>query len=50
MIGARTRPKRPAIRAEATAPATQAEALGVAVAENLLAQGADRILADVYGG
>lgn len=38
------------LRAEATAPATQAEALGVAVAENLLAQGADRILADVYGG
>jgi hydroxymethylbilane synthase len=37
------------LRAEARAPREQAEALGVQVAEALLAQGADRILAAVYG-
>jgi hydroxymethylbilane synthase len=37
---------RAAQRGDATAP----ERLGVAVAENLLAQGADRILRDVYAG
>ncbi|MCL7462730.1 hydroxymethylbilane synthase [Pseudomonas sp. NW5] len=37
------------LRAEACAPRAQAEALGVQVAEALLAQGADRILAAVYG-
>jgi hydroxymethylbilane synthase len=37
------------LRAEATAPSTQAEQLGIAVAEDLLAQGAQRILAEVYG-
>lgn len=38
------------LRADATAPAAQADQLGIAVAEDLLAQGAQRILADVYGG
>jgi hydroxymethylbilane synthase len=38
------------LRAEAVAPSTQAEQLGVAVAEDLLAQGAQGILAEVYGG
>lgn len=37
------------LRAEARAPRAQAEALGVQVAEALLAQGADQILAAVYG-
>lgn len=37
------------LRAEARAPRAAAEALGVQVAEALLAQGADRILAAVYG-
>ena len=37
------------LRAEARAPRDQAEALGVQVAEALLAQGAARILAEVYG-
>ena len=37
------------LRAEARAPRGEAEALGVQVAEALLAQGADRILAAVYG-
>lgn len=36
------------LRAQATS--TDAEQLGIAVAEELLAQGAGRILADVYGG
>lgn len=38
------------LRAQATLPATAAEQLGVSVAEDLLAQGAERILAEVYGG
>ncbi|MDP4918768.1 MAG: hydroxymethylbilane synthase [Haliea sp.] len=37
------------LRAEARAPVAEAEALGVAVAEDLLAQGASAILAEVYG-
>jgi len=37
------------LRAEARAPRSEAEALGVQVAEALLAQGAARILAEVYG-
>lgn len=37
------------LTAEARAPLADAEALGVAVAEQLLAQGADRILQAVYG-
>lgn len=37
------------LRAEARAPRHNAEALGVQVAEALLAQGADQILAAVYG-
>ena len=37
------------LRAEASAPPAQAEQLGIAVAEDLLAQGAGAILADVYG-
>ncbi len=37
------------LRAEARAPRNEAEALGVRVAEALLAQGAARILAEVYG-
>lgn len=37
------------LRAEARAPRSQAEALGVQVAEALLAQGAGSILASVYG-
>ncbi|HUH39030.1 MAG TPA: hydroxymethylbilane synthase [Spongiibacteraceae bacterium] len=37
------------LRAEARAPRAEAEALGIAVAEALLAQGAGAILADVYG-
>ncbi len=35
--------------AEKRGPATEADAIGVAVAEMLLAQGADKILSDVYG-
>jgi len=38
------------LRAEATAPAAEAEQLGVRVAEDLLSQGAAAILAEVYGG
>lgn len=38
------------LRAEATAQSTQAEQLGIAVADDLLAQGAQQILAEVYGG
>jgi hydroxymethylbilane synthase len=37
------------LRAQAQAPAAEAESLGVAVAEDLLAQGAAAILAEVYG-
>lgn len=37
------------LRAEARAPRVQAESLGIAVAEELLAQGAEAILAAVYG-
>ena len=37
------------LRAEAIAPATEAEQLGVAVADELIAQGAAAILAEVYG-
>ncbi len=37
------------LRAEVRGKSTDAEALGVVVAEDLLAQGADKILADVYG-
>ncbi len=37
------------LRAEAQAPATGAQALGVQVAEDLLEQGAGEILAEVYG-
>jgi len=37
------------LRAQASAPATEAESLGIEVAEQLLSQGAARILADVYG-
>ncbi len=37
------------LRAEATAPVAEAEALGIAVAEDLLEQGAGEILAAVYG-
>ena len=37
------------LRAEGRAPVAEAEALGVAVAEDLLAQGAGAILAEVYG-
>ncbi|MBN7798242.1 hydroxymethylbilane synthase [Parahaliea mediterranea] len=37
------------LRAEATAPVAQAEALGIGVAEELLSQGAGEILAEVYG-
>lgn len=37
------------LRAEGRAPVAEAEALGVRVAEDLLAQGAGRILAAVYG-
>ncbi|MFW5427296.1 MAG: hydroxymethylbilane synthase, partial [Methylophagaceae bacterium] len=37
------------LRAEVTGKAEDAEALGIALAEDLLAQGADKILADVYG-
>ncbi len=36
------------LRAEIRGKATDGEALGIAVAEGLLAQGADKILADVY--
>ncbi len=36
------------LHAEKTAPASDAEALGIAVAEDLLRQGADKILAAVY--
>jgi hydroxymethylbilane synthase len=38
------------IRAQATAPSAEAEQLGIAVAEDLLAQGAADILAGIYGG
>lgn len=38
------------LRAQARAKAEDAEKLGIAVAEDLLAQGADKILAEVYGG
>jgi len=38
------------LRAEARAPATAAEQLGITVAEDLLSQGAAAILAEVYGG
>ena len=38
------------LRAEAVAAPIQAEQLGIAVAEDLLSQGAAGILADVYGG
>ena len=38
------------LRAEAIAPAVEAEQLGISVAEDLLSQGAAAILADVYGG
>ena len=38
------------LRAEASAKSEDAEKLGIAVAEDLLAQGADKILAEVYGG
>ena len=37
------------LRAEATAPAVEAEQLGISVAEDLLSQGAAAILAAVYG-
>ncbi|QIB65254.1 hydroxymethylbilane synthase [Kineobactrum salinum] len=37
------------LRAEGRAPVAQAEALGIAVAEDLLSQGAGAILAEVYG-
>ena len=37
------------LRAEAVAPAGEAERLGKTVAEELLSQGAAAILADVYG-
>lgn len=37
------------LRAERTAPAADAEQLGIAVAQDLLAQGAADILAEVYG-
>ena len=37
------------LRAEGRAPAAEAEALGVRVAEELLAQGAGKILQDIYG-
>ena len=37
------------LRAEAQSPATDAQALGVRVAEDLLEQGAGEILAEVYG-
>lgn len=38
------------LRAQATAPAAEAEQLGIRVAEDLLSQGAAAILAEVYGG
>jgi len=38
------------LRAQAMAPAAQAEQLGIAVAEDLLSQGAAAILAEIYGG
>jgi len=38
------------LRAEAHAPASEAEQLGIRVANDLLAQGAARILAEVYDG
>ena len=37
------------IRSEASGDASNPNALGVRVAEELLLQGAERILADVYG-
>ncbi|MCK9563701.1 MAG: hydroxymethylbilane synthase, partial [Bacteroidales bacterium] len=37
------------LRAESRGGPEQAEAMGIAMAEELLARGADRILADVYG-
>ena len=36
------------LRAEAKAPRAEAEALGIRVAEDLLAQGAGDILAQIY--
>ena len=38
------------LRAEVKGKAADAESLGIALAEDLLSQGADKILADVYGG
>jgi len=38
------------LRAEGRAPAVDAEALGISVAQDLLAQGAAAILAEVYDG
>lgn len=38
------------LRAEIKGKAEDAESLGIKLAEDLLAQGADKILADVYGG
>jgi len=38
------------LRAQATAPASDAEQLGISVAEDLLSQGAAAILAEVYSG
>ena len=38
------------LRAQATAPAADAEQLGISVAEDLLSQGAAAILAEVYSG
>ena len=38
------------LRAQARAPSGQAEQLGVSVAEDLLAQGAADILAEIYAG
>jgi hydroxymethylbilane synthase len=37
------------IRTQITGPASECEALGIKAAEDLLSQGADRILSDVYG-
>ena len=37
------------LRAQAQAPATRAQELGISVAQDLLAQGAEAILAEVYG-
>src|SRR5690606_28508338 len=40
---------RQVLRAEARAPRSEAESLGKRVADALLAQGADRILGEIYG-